>query len=227
MSNPNPTITDTLEGVQTPYCLTGETDPRTYLSGLGQWPSLPFKGLGKVMPAALRKKVAGFMAERAELLDIQAKNDVGFARRKMLQAARDGSDDGAFQSEVIAREIRDMDLEAYGRATTRLREIAQETQQIAADFATSAAEGILPSFIEEAKAAELRLNRFNRALSEDRIIDGFPCTKHALHLDEILNGIFADYWFLAHYWGGENGQFMKPSYDSRVGLDWLNSCLGD
>jgi hypothetical protein len=225
MSNPIPTIEGALDGVETPFCLTGEVDPRHYLAGVGQWPSFAFKGLAGLMSAALKKKVAALMTERAEQREIQAKNDVADCRRRMIESYRDGSDAGAFQGEALAREIRGMDLEAHSAATQRLREIAQEAQQLAADFCLVAAEGMLPLFIEECKTAEARLTRHNRPLSENKSIEGYPCTKWALHEDEILGGIFADMHFLKFYWGGPDGQLLKPTYDSRTGLDWLNDCL--
>jgi hypothetical protein len=218
MNNINYPTTSEIENLATPYCLGPDIDPRHYLAGLGQWPSLPTQGLKSAVPAATKKLIGKLLADRGEQTVIRQKNDVAEARRQMLVAARDGSDHGAFEAERISREIAKMDLDAYGSALTRLREVEQEAQAAAAALIPLAADAKLEAFIAEAKEVEARLIRHNRPLSSTANEEGYTITRWQLWKDEILSGIFGEYWFLTHYWMNE---FQTPRYENRDCLGWL------
>lgn len=164
MNNVSLPVTSEIENLQTPYCLGPDCDPREYLP-LGQWPGLPVRGLKAVVPAPLKKLVTKLLADKAEAVGSRDKNNVGEARRQMLVCARDCSDYGAIEAERIAREIQLMDLEAYGRAVNRLREIDNEARAAVLEFLPTAAAAKLETFVEEAKLAEARLLRYGRPLS--------------------------------------------------------------
>jgi hypothetical protein len=213
----NPSI----EGLKTPVELGPDIDPRLYME-TGQWPGLPTLGLVAVIPAAVKKQIGKLLADRGEALAIRGANDVAFARQQMLAAARDGSDFGAFESERISREIGKMDLEAFGGAVERLRDIEVESRKIVADLLPKFAELKLAEFTAEAQAFEERLARHGRALSETKSEDGYIVTRWALWSDSICADCFVSYWYLCHYWPVE---LVTPRYENRDALAFLAEVL--
>jgi hypothetical protein len=223
MNNQNLPVTSEIENLQTPYCLGPECDPREYLP-LGQWPGLPVRGLKAVVPAPLKKLVTKLLADKAEATAARDTNNVAAARRQMLVCARDGSDYGAIEAERISREIQQMDLEAFGSAVTKIREIDNVARAAVLEFLPTAAAALLETFVEEAKLAEGRLLRYGRPLSSTASEMGYIVTRWELWRDEIVAGLFADFWFCRNLWPVE---FAQPRLENREPLNWLTEIVAE
>lgn len=223
MNNPHLTLPQEseIEGVQTPFCLAPQIDPRKYLPSLGQWPCLPSFGLKAVMTPALKKQVGRLLGDLGEATATRDANDAAGAHTAMQKAieAKEFS-----EAERIRRTVGEMALPAHDLAVGRIREIADEAKVLTLAFLPVAAEEKLRVFTAEVIDAEARLVRHGRpVVASAKMEEGYFISRFHLWNDDIVASAFSEYWFLAHLWPAE---FQTPKYENRDGLSWLAEILG-
>jgi hypothetical protein len=213
------TIESSLPDLQTPYSLSPEDDPRSYLRGLSHWPGMPTTVCRRHLKDSDRKKIAELFAELEKQAKIELDNDSQRAREtaRVLFQSHDEAD--LIRAEELTRASMKMSVSACIAAKKKQTELRDQGKQFAAGLALKMADLLMPEFVADAVAVEGRLLRGGLALNEQHYNQGSePITRWLLWDDVLLSGSFAACWFLRYHWPAE---FLAEKYSPGAWADWL------
>jgi hypothetical protein len=214
-----------VEGIQTPFSLSAEHDPRTYLKGLQAWPGMPTVTCRRHLKPSDKKKIAEIFSGIEENTKIAEANDSIAAREHASQLFRSHNADDILRGEELQKASTKMSLATCFAARAKIAELVRAGKELAAALSVQMAELLLAEFVTDAQGVEGRLVRGGVSLSTEHYnAGGPPITEFELWTDFLLAQQFSGIWFLKHYWPTE---FVAGKYDAAAWAEFLKEISKD